>query len=162
MRSPPASAEITQVIFHLAESLRTAAHGVRRLMAMALCRLTMMARETSSRTATREMRKKSWRCLTSPPTGSNSPAGVPNASAVTAWQAGGCTFAHGEQELHPSSIPERIVDVPVLQITDELLNEADAAVRCQGREAGGRRRRLRRWRCSSGPDAAPWQRQEVR
>ena len=45
----------------------------------------------------------------------------------------GCTFAHGEQELHPSSLP----GAPVLLITDELLNEADVAVKGSGEEAGG-------------------------
>ena len=48
---------------------------------------------------------------------------------------------------------EHFVDVPVPQITDELLNEVDAAVRrVRGEEA---RRRRRSW-CSSAPDAAPW------
>ena len=54
-------------------------------------------------------KKKSWRCLTSPSTGSNSLAGVPDASAVTTWQAavqtgGAARSTHGEQELHPSSL----------------------------------------------------------
>ena len=47
------------------------------------------------------------------------------------------------------------MDVPVLQITDELLNEVDAAVKGSG-DGGGRRRRWRRSGCSCAPDGAPW------
>ena len=64
----------------------------------------------------------------------------------------GCTFAHGEQEF---PFLEHFVDVPVLQITDEV----DAAVKGSGEGGGeekGRRRRWRRSGCSCAPDAAPW------
>ena len=128
--------------FSTSESPRTGAHGVRRLMAMALCRLKTMARGTSSRTVTRR-RKKSLRCSNSPSTGSNSLAGDPDASAVITWQA--VVLAGGAARLRMASksftrhpFLEHFVDVPVLQITDELLNEADAAVKESGEEAGGR------------------------
>ena len=152
VRGPAASAEITRkVIFHQAGSSRTPAHGVRRLMAMALCWVRMTARGTSSRTVTRRRRKKSLRCSTSLSTGSNSLAGDPDASAVTTWQAAvhagwGCTFAHGEQELHPYTLP------------GALRGRACAAehVRRRWRGEEGRRRRWRRSGCSCAPDAAPW------
>ena len=133
VRDPPASVEITrQVMSH------APAHGVRRLVAKALCRLTMMARRTSSRTVTRGMRKKSWRCSTSPSTGSNSLAGVPDASAVTSWQAAVQAGGAARSRMASKSFTrlpflEQIVDVPVLQITDELLNEA-----VRGSDAVGR------------------------
>ena len=78
-------------------------------MTMALCRLRMMARGTSSRTVTKKEEEElemfdesidrfelsGWRprrlccdCM----------AGC----CAGGW---GCTFAHGEQELHPSSLP---------------------------------------------------------
>ena len=143
VRGPAASAEITwQVIFHLPESSRAPAHGLRRLMARALCRSTMMARRTSSKTATRRIRK-SWRCSTGPSTGSNSLAGVSDASAVTTWQApvqaGGAARSRiASKSFTRLPFLERIVDVPVLQITDELLNEADTAVRGSREGAGGK------------------------
>ena len=105
---------------------------------MALCRVRTMARETSSRTVTRRRRKKSSRCSTSPSTGSNSLAGDPDASAVTKWHAavhaGGAArvrMASKSFTRHP--FLEHFVDVPVLQITDEV----DAAVIGSGEEGGG-------------------------
>ena len=95
--------------------------------------------ETSSRTVTRRRRKKSLRCSTSPSTGSNSLAGDPGASAVTTWQA--AVDAGGAARLRMASksftrhpFLEHFVDVPVLQITDEV----DAAVKGSGEGGGGR------------------------
>ena len=106
-------------------------------MPMALCRLKTMARGTSSRTVTRR-RKKNSRCSTSPSTGSNSLAGDPDASAVTTWQA--AVHAGGAARLRMASksftrhpFLEHFVDVPVLQITDEV----DPTVKGSG-EGGGR------------------------
>ena len=52
-------------------------------------------------------RRKSWRCSTSQPTGSNTPASARCASAAISWRGaarqGSCSFAHGEQELHPAA-----------------------------------------------------------
>ena len=130
-------------------------------MAMAFCRVRAMARGTSSRTVTRRRRKKSSRCSKSPMTGSNSLAGDPDASAVTTWQA--AVHAGGAARLRMASksftrhpFLEHFVDLPVLQITDEV----DSAVKGSGEGGGGERegRRLR-WRrsgCSCVPDAAPW------
>ena len=86
------------------------------------------------------------KCSTSPSTGSNSLAGVPDASAVTTWkaavQAGGAARSRmASKSFTRLPFVEQIVDMPVLQITDELLNEADAAVRGSGEEAGGGKRR---------------------
>ena len=106
----------------------------------------------SSRTLTRRRRKKYSRCSTSPSTGSNSLAGVPDASAVTTWPAAAAARSRmASKSFTRLPFLKHFVDVPVLQITDEPLNEADAAVRGSG-EGGGWRRR--RWR--SAPDAAPW------
>ena len=52
-------------------------------------------------------KKRSWRCSTRPSTGSSTPAGAPSANAALSWRAAaktGGTFAHGEQELHPSTL----------------------------------------------------------
>ena len=86
------------------------------------------------------------RCSTSLSTGSNSLAGDPDASAVTAWQA--AVHAGGAARLlmasksftrHPFLV--HFVDVPVLQIMDEVV----AAVKGSGEGAGvGWRRRWRR------------------
>ena len=91
---------------------------------MALCRVRTMARGTSSRTVTRRRRKKSSRCSMSLSTGSNSLAGDPGA-AVTTWQA--AAHAVGAARLRMASkrftrhpFLEHFVDVPVLQITDEV------------------------------------------
>ena len=73
-------------------------------------------------------------------TGSNSLAGVPDACAVTAWQAavqagGAARSRMASKSFTRLRILEHFVDVPVPQITDELLNEVDVAVRGSG---GGR------------------------
>ena len=73
----------------------------------------------------------------SPSTGSNALAGVPDASAVTTWQAAVLAGGAARSRMASKSFTrlpflERIEDVPVLQITDELLHEADAAVRGSG------------------------------
>ena len=143
------------------ECLRTRAHGRRRLMAMALCRVVPVARRTSSRTvARRRRRKKSSRCSTSLSTGSKTLAGDPDASAVTTWQAalhagGAARLLMASKSFTRRPFLEHFVDVPVLQITDEV----DAAVKGSGEVAGvgdGRWRRWRRSGCGCAPDAAPW------
>ena len=95
------------------------------------------ARGTSSRTVTRRRRKKNSRCSTSPSTGSNSLAGDPDASAVTTRQA--AVHAGGAARLRMASksftrhpFLEHFVDVPVLQMTDQV----DAAVKGSGEEGG--------------------------
>ena len=90
----------------------------------------------------------------------NTLAGDPDASAVTTWQA--AVHAGGAARLRMASksftrhpFLEHFVDVPVLQITDEV----DAAVKGSGEggwEREGRRRRWRRSGCSCAPDAALW------
>ena len=93
MRGPTATAELTrQVIFLLPEGVAHSSLWARAACGQALCRSTMMARRTSSRTGTRRMRKKSWRCSTSPSTISNTLACVPGASAVTTWEGVGLQF----------------------------------------------------------------------
>ena len=79
-------------------------------------------------------------------TGSNSLAVDPDASAVTTRQAavqagGGARLRMASRSFTRLSFLEHFVDVPVPQITDELLNEADAAVRGSGEggEGGGGR-----------------------
>ena len=111
---------------------------------MALCRLKTMARVPSSRTVRRK-KKKSSRCSTSPSTGSNSLAGDPDACVMTTWQAavpagGAARLRMASKSFTRHPFLEHFVDVPVLQITDELLTEADAAVKGSGGEAGERGR----------------------
>ena len=154
--------------FHVAESSRTPAHGVWRLTAMALCRWRMMARGTSSRTVTRWRRMMRWRYSTSPSTGSNSLAGDPDASAVTTWhaavQAGGAArLRMACKSFTRHSFLEHFVDVPVLQITDELLNEVDAAVKGSGEGGGGgEEAKVAAVGVQCAPDAAPWHGRGVR
>ena len=86
----------------------------------------------------RRRRKKISRCSTSLSTGSNSLAGDPDASAVTTRQAavpagGAARLRMGSKSFTCYSFLEHFVDVSVLQIADELLNEADAAVKGSGR-----------------------------
>ena len=77
------------------------------------------------------------RCSTSLSTGSNSLAGDPDASAETTWQAavhagGAARLLMASKSFTRRPFLEHFVDVPLLQITDEV----DAAVKGSGRWRG--------------------------
>ena len=108
VRGPPASAEITrQVIIHLAGSSRTPAHGVRRLMAMALCLVRTMARGDFFQDGDEEEEEEELEMFDESIDRFELSGWRPRRLCCD-YMAGccargwGCTFAHGEQEVIPS------------------------------------------------------------